>query len=620
MTTLSIVWLAAAAHAGPKASSSATSNDGVAHPASHAFDGLLATAWAEGEMGEGQGSWLEVRFDRPVDVGSISIWPGWLGGVNRDLKLHGRPRNVTITFDVAGGEDVVIQEVLLDPGEEGPLRHDAAVEAPKTVGMRITVDEVYPGGIYSDMYIAEVALNLTGGAPPGPVTGVRDWMKSESGARMESDHNEKAQALIDKINTEQFGDSDSLKTLMDWAADGAPYLRRRVSSRVPAGFRINALRPDEAALNALLRLQDPNGIPAIERAALRTTGKVSTELRKRAKMFDAFADLKGGQRNIPPWGTAGFGKGAFQTFGEPLNLAIDDYGGVWLADTANHRVQRLGVGNGLFEQAWGSPKTELTDFWFYRKRDPYPAGAAPGTSGDQAFVLPVDVEVQRGKKGDHTYVLDYAAEPDSKGPYGRITHITPDGNVAHREKLPFTNPIGPKAGGEGHLVVVGKKVIAIWANQGVEYRLPDWERGQVFSLEDGSASGAIALKGGKVGLVYGQDLVMYSTDGFRHGSVLGEALLGAGYEDWGLAYDERGKLWAVLDNGEVFKLKGLKKVDFKIRVADVPTPMPRIAAYDDHVYVTTGNRIIQGDALEMLSEQTEEAPARENLDVGGGQP
>ncbi|MEM6928963.1 MAG: discoidin domain-containing protein, partial [Myxococcota bacterium] len=77
------------ADAAPRASSSTTDSDGRAHPASHAFDGLLSTAWAEGASGDGAGEWIEVRFAQRIDVTSVSIWPGWLGGRNREIREFG---------------------------------------------------------------------------------------------------------------------------------------------------------------------------------------------------------------------------------------------------------------------------------------------------------------------------------------------------------------------------------------------------------------------------------------------------------------------------------------------------------------------------------------------------
>lgn len=605
---------APAVAATPTASSVGTSMEGTRHTAARAFDGLLSTAWSEGAMGDGEGEWLEIRFDRPVDVASVSVWPGWLGGMNREVREYGRPRTVTLSFGVGRGEPVVKQEVMLDPGAEGPLRHDVLVEVSQARSLRITLDEVYGGGIHSDTFIAEVALNLVAGEPVSQVEAVGSWLSSDAGQRVAAAHHDRAVGLYDKIQAEQFGDRDSLQQLMDWAIDGAPHVRERARSRVPAGFRVAAIQPDETALKALLKVKDANAVSAIERAALRTTGSLSAELARRADMLAAYAEIKGGgARNIPPWGQEGFEKGALRSLGEPLPLAIDSNGGVFVADLGNHRVQRFDLDTGIVDETWGAPEADLTEIWFYKTRDFYASGAAPSTAPG-GFVHPVDLSVRRGKDGDSVFVLDLGAEPGHKGSWGRITHIDPAGQIAHTQPLPFDGPISANVSGEGHIVTTKKHVIVLWANEGITYTLPDWEPSETFRLEDGAPEGAVAFGNGKLGLVYGRELVLYSTDGFRHGDVIGDSL-GPGYESWGLTLDERGKLWAALDTGEIVKFKRPGKVDFRFTLGDYSFVEPRIAVLDDHVFVTTRDQILRGDALQLYAEQST-GESRENLDLG----
>ncbi|MEQ1505121.1 MAG: discoidin domain-containing protein, partial [Myxococcota bacterium] len=235
------------------ASSESTGTDGVKHLAAHAFDGLLSTGWAEGDLGDGVGAWLEVRFDAPTDVSSVSIYPGWLGGSDREIREYGRPKVVTLSFEVAGGEPVTRQERLLDPGDQGPLRHDVSVDVPKVKAIRIALDEVLTGGLYSDTFIAEVAVNLVGGAPPPAVADVATWLGSDAGQKAAEAQRTTAIGVFEKVTSAEFGDRDGLKALMDWAADGAPYLRDR-AAKVPAGFRVQAIQPDQTSIEALLKL------------------------------------------------------------------------------------------------------------------------------------------------------------------------------------------------------------------------------------------------------------------------------------------------------------------------------------------------------------------------------
>ena len=610
---------AVAGAATPTASSVGKSSDGTEHPATHAFDGLLDTAWAEGELGEGEGAWIEVRFDRPVDVSSVSIWPGWMGGVNRDIRLHGRPRNITITFDVVEGEDVIYKDRIMDPGEEQrPVRYDMRAEAPQARSMRVTIDQVYPGGIYADCYITELAVNFAGGESVAQVAGIQGWQESRAGERAEEAQREQAIALFEKISAEEFGDRDSLRTLMDWAGNGAPYLRRQVANRVPWGFRLNALRPDATSIEALLKLKDANAVAALERASLRTFGKASDELMRRAHLLAAYADvLGGGRRNIDPWGEEGFERGALRSFGEPLSLAVDEYGGLYVTDVANHRVQRYNLANGMVEEVFGNAEAKVTDVWFARPRPAYASGATPTAEGN-GFILPIDVDTVPGPRGDTVYVLDVAKASGTTGSFGRITEIKPDGTIGHQQILPFGTPISAKAGGEAHLMVNKKTLVVVWANEGIQYSLPKWEASDIFSLQDGSARGGILLSGSKIGLIYGSDLVMYNTDGFRYGSIMGPDTLGPGYEDWDIAYDEEGKPWVALDTGEVLKLKKPGKVDFRFRMSDDSLTNPRIDVYDDMVYVTRDNQILRADALELLAEQSMEGETGATMDVGLG--
>jgi hypothetical protein len=227
MGAIFVLWLGAAhaASAPISASSEASGTDGSKRTAGLAFDGLLSTGWAEGDLGDGAGAWLEVRFAQPTDLATISIFPGYLGGADREIREYGRPKLVTVKVETAG-EPVVKQERLLDPGERGPFRHDVALPVTKAKSVRLTIDEAFPGGLYSDTYISEVAINLTGGAPPPQaVVDAVSWLVSDPGKKASEAQRDAAIALFDKVHDSPVGDSDSLKILMNWASDGAPFAR-----------------------------------------------------------------------------------------------------------------------------------------------------------------------------------------------------------------------------------------------------------------------------------------------------------------------------------------------------------------------------------------------------------
>ena len=150
--------LSATAHAGTRASSEASTSDGESHPAAHAFDGLLTTGWAEGAVGDGTGEWLELTLDATTDIRSISLWPGRIDRGSRGLREHGRPHTVTVTLS-GGTEDVSKTVRVLDIAETGPARLDVPISG-SARKIRIHLDKVYGGGIYSDTYITEVAVNF----------------------------------------------------------------------------------------------------------------------------------------------------------------------------------------------------------------------------------------------------------------------------------------------------------------------------------------------------------------------------------------------------------------------------------------------------------------------------
>src|SRR5690606_25501411 len=140
-----------------------------------------------------------------------------------------------------------------------------------------------------------------------------------------------------------------------------------------------------------------------------------------------------------------------------------------------------------------------------------------------------------------------------------------------------------------------------WGDHAYAYDLSgaaitDWE------VTDGAASGAETLPNGKLVLIFGDELVMYSSDGFRHGSILGDTL-GAGFEAWDVAIDNEGKLWAVTDTGRAIKYKKPGKPEFSLPISRDPILLPRIDVFDGVIYLTTKDSIRHIDALELQAKE-----------------
>ena len=589
--------MAGSAQAGwVKASSELKDDDGAKHGASLAFDGLLQTGWAEGEVGSGDGSWVEVHLDSVTDVHSVSIWPGNLTKGERSIKEYGRPQNVTITLS-GGGEEVTVEERLPDLAKVGPQRIDIPIVG-KAKTVRVTIDTALEGYVFPDTYLAEVAVNFVMGHVPSQVSALDGWLTSAAGEKAKTSSKDEVVGLFEKISGEQFGDSESLAVLMDWAADGAPYLRDRVSRTVPYGYRVQAIPPDPVAVDALLKLKDSNAIPAIEMASLRLHGDKAVALAQKAEMFHAYQEMvSGGRRNIQAWGTEGWERGALRGFGEPLAVQVDRFGDVYVADLANHRVQRFGSERGTVDQVWGSPEPDITNVWVEGNRPFYAAGAAPGKGGGQ-FQLPLDIAMIPGKDGDGFVVLDGT---------GRVQVFDETGDPLISWDVRSDNRIDAGVGGEAYVEYAKGEIVVIWVDEAFVYSVEGEELSN-WVVEDGVPNGTMVFKNGKIGMVFGNQLVMYSTDGFRHGGLLGDEL-GVGFEAMDATVDEKGKLWIVTDTGWVHKYKRPGKIHYKVPVADFSLKLPRIAAYNDYVYVTERDRILALDALETKSRLEAEAEA-----------
>lgn len=72
------------------------------HPAIFAVDGARRTAWCSAP-GQTTDEWIELRFDRPLEIRRIRLVPGYDKRINEGAKdlfdLNGRIRLVRISFD-----------------------------------------------------------------------------------------------------------------------------------------------------------------------------------------------------------------------------------------------------------------------------------------------------------------------------------------------------------------------------------------------------------------------------------------------------------------------------------------------------------------------------------------
>lgn len=591
---LSLLLASTLAFAGGKATASSVKeeSDGK-RVAELAFDGLLASGWAEGEVGYGEGSWLELDLGAPTSLESVSIWPGNLADGAQSYREYSRPRLIRLVLDGKPiGDPIRLQDQM--------QRKDIAVDATART-VRVEVIEVFEGGVYADLYIAEMAVNFTEGERARAVEKVDAWRMSKEGQKLQAAFEEQVLAAYDAHKADS-DDLESLKFLQSAAGDGPEYLRKKVGALVPIGYRAAAIVPDPKAMDAIRKLKDPNGIPGLEMAALREIGRKQKEILEVVEIFYAYAELiGGGRKNIDPWGESGWEVGAIRSFEEPIAVEVDAYGQVWIADTGNNRIQRF-TPDGVSDRQWGA-KADVTNRWFSGTRKWYVGGSAAGEKQGE-FVNPLDIELLPGKEENGFVVLDAL---------GRIQVFDAEGRPTIGWTMRVDSPAEARVGGEGYLAWIPRKkeLVAIIGKQAAVYTL-DSEEVARWTVEDGTPNAVEVGKDGRLYMVFGKSVVSYSPSGYRYQEVMDETLFGEGFEDMDLTRDEEGRLWALTDTGWLFKLKKPGKLDWKVRVSEVELVRPRVAVIQGLAFVTDRDRILRVDALQMhLDElQAEENEAR----------
>ena len=140
-----------------------------------------------------------------------------------------------------------------------------------------------------------------------------------------------------------------------------------------------------------------------------------------------------------------------------------------------------------------------------------------------------------------------------------------------------------------------------WGNDGYVFDL-DGTALNTFRFEDGVVGGLVGFKNGKFAAVFGDELVLFSTDGFRFGDIL-EGTVPDGYEYFDVTLDQKGKLWVVTDTGYAVKYKSPGKVDYQVKLVDYSFGVPRADVYEDLVFVTDRDAFKKFDALELRAQQ-----------------
>ena len=570
--------------AGVRASSELRDESGT-HSAAKAFDGLFSEGWAESQ--EGTTGWLELDLGRSTRITNLTIWPGNLVKGERSYREYSRPRTLVISVD---GTPVGNPRVL----EDKMQRADIALNATGSK-VRVEIVDAYEGIVYSETYVAEIAINF----PGGDLRRMDTWLASSDAQRQKTRFEAQIENAFVVHTNAEFGDRDSFGFIANAVADGPPYARAKLSM-VPAGYRAQAMPISPRAHKALRVLKDANALPAFELAALRATGQDQRTLRSVISYLMAHQEMIGTSNvMVRNWGEEGWGPGALRSFGEPLPMDMASDGSIYLADIGNNRIQRFDL-NGKSERQWGPPAA-LADTWFGKIRSWYVSGAKPGEKAG-SFLNPLDVAVLPDKKGDSFAVLDAA---------GRVQVFDPEGRPVISWKVSIPARVEPKLGGQGYLLWVAKhkSLVAIMGNQAAVYSAQGEELG-TWAILDGTPRAAEVSAAGHILLGYGDNVVRYHVDGSRYGVVIDNEDLGQGHEDFDLCLDEKNKLWALTDAGVVVKFKRPGVVDFRVHAVKRPLKHPRIVVKDGIVFYSSDDRIEQVDARQARMD-AENAPEEE---------
>ena len=95
----------------------------------------------------------------------------------------------------------------------------------------------------------------------------------------------------------------------------------------------------------------------------------------------------------------------------------------------------------------------------------------------------------------------------------------------------------------------------------------------------------------KILMSFYDKIISYNHDGFRDRVLMDEAIFGRGFEYLDMTIDENGQLWVVTDNGMGFKFKKPGKLEYSIQVIERPIRHPRIAVYDEILYLLSDDRV-----------------------------
>jgi streptogramin lyase len=127
---------------------------------------------------------------------------------------------------------------------------------------------------------------------------------------------------------------------------------------------------------------------------------------------------------IKEWGSQGTGQGEFN---QPLEVAVDYWGNVYVADSWNHRIQKFDS-NGTFIKEWGSSGTGTGKFNIIHGLDIDSSGNV--YVADTKYIFPGKDRIQKFDSNG-TFIKEWGTTGEGNGEFNHPTAITVDylGNV-----------------------------------------------------------------------------------------------------------------------------------------------------------------------------------------------
>jgi hypothetical protein len=563
------------AFAGPKfsASSQKSSSSGDNSP-SMAFDGLLSTSWAEDKPGNGLGEWIEVDLGKDVAIETLSIWGGDFSS-RQNWKGRARVAEATVSWTGPDGAD----DKTVELGDRFSRRDLTIGATVRTI--KIQIDEIHEGGIFADAHIAEIAFDFRKKPDASLAEAVEKKITSSRSLRKQRDAAEGELGKLLEACQNNVDYSANFRAIGDMAARGASYRVPVVQSVIPVGSRLQMLPFNEDAVVALGQLKDANAIPYLDIAAAGARDNGDREwLLQGVARFEAQAELRRGMRStVPNWGSTGMEKGAFKSRGEPLSIAADSQGNIWVADTGNNRVQRL-TSMGTADLVIGGDKAIVTS-WFGDESEPYASASKAGREVGQ-FMQPMFVCV-----GNYDNVMVIDADL-------RVQTFDPDGKPIAQWQLETRWRPRSGAGNATPIITWLDDDFYIIVRDEVWTYTAEGEKKNQYNLEGGKVqAGVIAAKGKLlVRHVGSREITEYKPeDGFKQGRWMKKDVPDDGSEDWDLATDEKDGLYVVTDAGKVYYFNKRGKFLGEIPVFENPKDMPRIAVFDTLIFVSAKDKI-----------------------------